>query len=66
MILTQPDIYGCKASDGAAVGGGVLCHIISPNHKEQQVWPWPLKVQDKRVGGGQCLNLNIALTVGQL
>lgn len=32
MILTQPDIYCCKASDGAAVGvggGGAVPHNIT-------------------------------------
>ncbi len=30
MILTQSDIYCCKASDGAAVGGGMPHNITKP------------------------------------
>lgn len=43
MILTQPDIYCCKASDRAAVAGGVAAGVATAIVKQL----------DKRRGGGQ-------------
>lgn len=43
MILSQPDIYRCKASDRAAVARGVAAGVAMAI----------VKKQDKRQGGGQ-------------
>lgn len=63
MIATQPNIYGSKGSDGAAVG--MVPHSITKSQAAAGVFTAIVKLLDKR-RGGEHFNLNISLTVGQL
>lgn len=54
MILTQPDIYCCKASDGAAVGGeggGTVPHNITKPQVAAGV-VMAIVTKDVETGGG--------------